>query len=87
MVNQTVGFDAQFWATATCRDAYEQFVGIAIDVFASQEFSGAPDDPLWLQDEDLAFQLFQIPILTFAYSASGQRRQRQFMGIRKGLFG
>jgi hypothetical protein len=65
----------------------DRFIKLAIDVFADEEFIGQPDDPLWLQDEELAMQLFQIPTLSFAYSASSQRAQRRFMGIRKGIFG
>ena len=38
-------------------------------------------------NHELAFGLFQICTLSFAYSASIQRKQRKFMGIRKGIFG
>ncbi|MBI4527199.1 MAG: hypothetical protein HY695_25685 [Deltaproteobacteria bacterium] len=45
------------------------------------------EDSLDPRNHELAFQLFQIPTLGFAYSASTQRKQQKFMGIRKGLFG
>ena len=32
-------------------------------------------------------QLFQIATVSFAYSASLQRKQSKFMGIRKGILG
>ena len=85
VVNERVGSDREFWATATCRDAYDRFVELAVDVFEGHPLVGVPGDPLWLEDEELAFQLFQIPTLSFA--ASSQRAQRRFMGIRKGIFG
>lgn len=81
VVNSVVGLDSQFWETATCRDAYDRFIELAIGVFHQEGFVGNPTDPMWLEDEELAFQLFQIPTLSFAYSASGQRAQR------KGIFG
>jgi len=86
-VNERLGSDSQFWATATCREAYDRFIELAIDVSDDEAFLGSAEDPLWLQDEELAMQLFQIPTLSFAYSASSQRAQRRFMGIRKGIFG
>jgi hypothetical protein len=87
VVNERLGADPQFWATATCREAYDRFIELAIDVFDDEDFIGSAEDPLWLQDEELAMRLFQIPTLSFAYSASSQRAQRRFMGIRKGIFG
>ena len=38
------------------------------------------------KNQEIAFQIFQIAALSFAYSASTQKKQRKFMGIRKGLF-
>lgn len=87
VVNERLGANPQFWANATCREAYDRFIELAIEVVSDEEFIGHADDPLWLQDEELAMQLFQIPTVSFAYSASSQRAQRRFMGIRKGIFG
>lgn len=87
VVNERVGYDREFWATANCREAYDRFVELAAEVFRGHTFVGVPGDPLWLEDEELAFQLFQIPTLSFAYSASSQRAQRRFMGIRKSILG
>lgn len=82
-VNGAVGYDREFWATATCGEAMRVILRIADSSF---ELAGqiCPGDPLASADQNLAFQLFQIPTLNFAYSASQDRRQRKFMGIRKG---
>lgn len=75
-VNAAVGYSKAFWASATCRDAFDTFVEIARDVFGD---TNVPES-----DEELSFILLQLPTLSFAYSASDQREQREFMGIRTG---
>ena len=37
-------------------------------------------------EQELAFGMFQIATLTFAYNAVNQKALKEFMGIRKGLF-
>ena len=86
VVNERLAYDAEFWATASCRDAYKRIMGIAIEVFDHDALISSGDDPFWLDDQELAFGLFQIPTLTFAYSAISQRSMRKFRNIRKGLF-
>lgn len=86
VVNERLAYDAQFWATASCRDAYNRIIEIAVEVFDEDALIASGDDPFWLDDQELAFSLFQIPTLTFAYSATSQRAMRKFMNIRKGLF-
>ena len=81
-VANQLAYNRQFWATETCRDAYNRFIKIAVDVFDDKAFVGATNNPFWLQDEELGFRLFQIQTLSFAYSAISQRKMRRFMGIR-----
>jgi hypothetical protein len=39
------------------------------------------------EDEELLFNIFQVITLGYAYNASGSRKIRKFMGIKKGFFG
>ena len=87
VANDRFGYDRTFWQTATCEDAFEAIIATAIEVFPiSNRISSIPD-ALRPENQELAFQLFQIPTLSFAYSASTERALRKFIGIRKGLFG
>ena len=81
-VANQLAYDRQFWAKATCRDAYDRIVEIAVDVFDDGAIVGGPGNPYWLKDEELGFQLFQLLTVNFAYSAVSQRKMRRFMGIR-----
>ena len=85
--NESLGYNNRFWASATCREAFEMIIEIAIDVLPLGEKFASVEDALLDENGEVAFALFQIPTLNFAYSASTQRAQRKFMGIRKGIFG
>ena len=85
-VNAAVGYDARFWASASCDEAMKTVLRIADPIFRLHAQVDV-EDPIKSQFPNLAFQLFQIPTLNFAYSAAQDRRQRKFMGIRKGIFG
>ena len=85
--NARFGYDQGFWATASCQDAFEAIIKIAIAVLPLEDRITSVESSLRPENQELAFALFQIPTLSFAYSASTQRSQRKFMGIRKGLFG
>jgi hypothetical protein len=85
--NARFAYDQAFWAQATCRHAFEQIIDAAIHVLPLRGIIESIDDALKPRNQELAFQLFQISTLSFAYSASTQRQQRKFMGIRKGFFG
>jgi len=81
-----LGYDKEFWKLATCREALDRIVDIAA-LYLPREAFGGLDDTLLPANHDLVFCLFQIATLSFAYSASLQRKQRKFMGIRKGILG
>ena len=84
--NSRLSYDQNFWANASCRQAFEQIMEIAINFLPIQNFISF-ESAFEPENQEIAFQLFQIPTLSFAYSASTQRTLRKFMGIRKGIFG
>ena len=85
--NARFGYDREFWALTSCGDAFKAIIGAAISIFPLDVILESVESALEPENHELAFQLFQIPTLSFAYSASTQRKQRKFMGIRKGIFG
>jgi len=87
VTNERFSYDQTFWRTANCRQAFEQIIQIAIDFLPIKQRISTLQSAFKLENQELAFQLFQIPTLSFAYSASTQRAQRKFMGITKGIFG
>jgi len=87
VVNEQLGYNSEFWAQATCRQAFDEIIKIAMAIFQNDIVIASLEDALAERNHDLSFQLFQIPTVSFAYSASTQKKQRKFMGIRKGLLG
>ena len=87
VINLQFGYDQAFWSRATCRQAFDAIINVAMDTFPINDRISSVAEALQKENHSFAFQLFQIPTLSFAYSASTQRKQRKFMGIRKGLFG
>lgn len=86
-INLRYGYDKNFWETTTCRKAFDLIIEAAAERLPLKDTIETVEDALRPENHELAFQLFQIPTLSFAYSASGQRKQRKFMGIRKAIFG
>lgn len=84
--NLRFSYDQSFWRKATCREAFEKIIKVAIAALPISDRISSLEQALEAGNHTLTFQLFQIPTLSFAYSASTQRKQRKFMGIRKGLF-
>lgn len=85
--NSQLSYDQNFWTNATCRYAFEEIMEIAINFLPIQNRISTIESAFKPENQELAFQLFQIPTISFAYSASTQKKQRKFMGIRKGIFG
>ena len=85
--NSLLAYGQDFWMNASCRDAFEEIVEIAINFLPIQNQIPTIESAFKPENQELAFQLFQIPTLSFAYSASITKKQRKFMGIRKGIFG
>ena len=102
-INDRFGYNRAFWRDATCLQALEGIVETAIQTLplgepAEQAVVGyvllgrgrdeeRPADAPEPAGHAVAFSLFQLATLSFAYSASTQKAQRKFMGIRKGWFG
>ena len=87
VTNDRFGLDQQFWRTTECHQAFRMIIETAIEILPMDDRMGSYEEALRPENERLAFSLFQIPTFSFSYSASTQRAQRKFMGIRKGLFG
>ena len=64
-------YEKEFW----CMDTSEVFSHIVEDARSLLVSAGAPTD-----DETL-LNMFQIVVLSYAYSASGQPNMRKFIGI------
>lgn len=84
--NTRFAYDASFWAHITSQEAFVGILGAAMSVFRLGDSFRSVEDAIKPENHELAFGLFQIATLNFAYSASKNREQRKFMGIRKGLF-
>lgn len=83
-INSYLTYDREFWKEANCRQAFEYIIKISIDLFKTKIKSiEEAHEP---KNQELSFPLFQIATLSIAYSASTQREQRKFMGIKKGIF-
>ena len=87
VVNNEFGYDRNFWENATCRQAFKIIIDIAIQILPVGDSISSIEDALKPQNDKLVFDLFLMPSLSVAYSASTQRKQRKLMGIRKGLLG
>jgi len=85
LTNLKLGYDKNFWKVADCHLAYELIIGIAIQAFPLRERIKSVEDSFKPENDELAFNLFQIPTLHFSYYASTQRFLREFWGMRKDL--
>ena len=85
-VNGRIGYDHNFWMHADVKTAFGFIIQEAIKTLNVGQWLSAEKDAYQSENHELAFNLFQIPTLNFAYSAWMDKRQRKFMGIRKGFF-
>lgn len=87
-VNERFGASWYFWQTATCEQAVWSLIETGIEFLPIRPVLKGQGDALKPgSNQMLAYTLFQVPTMSWAYSASTQRAQRKFMGIRKGIFG
>lgn len=85
VLNERLMVSKEFWHHATCREAVDAILEIANYHFDLDfDLPMSPERMSGLEQE-LAFGLFQIATLSFAYTAVEQQGAREFMGIRKGL--
>jgi hypothetical protein len=87
VTNSRFSYDQAFWREANCKQAFETIIETAINFLPIKDRIPTIRAAYEPENQELAFQLFQIPTLSFAYSASTQKDQRKFMGIKKGIFG
>ena len=85
--NRQLAYNQEFWSRVTCREAFEAIIEIAVESLPIGDEVASVNEALEPSNHELTFGLFQICTLSFAYSASTQRKQRKFMGVRKGIFG
>ena len=75
------GNDTNFWESATCTDAFEAVLGIALDTLSLGDSFRTPRDALKPENEAVALVIFRLPTMNFAYLASSRRQQRECMGM------
>lgn len=85
--NQAFAHNQAFWQNATCFEAATAIWMVAARAYGDEQVRQCLGNPLSDKYNKLAFGLYQIPTLSFAYSASTQLPQRLLMGIRKGSNG
>ena len=86
-VNERIGYDQHFWKYGDVKTAFGYIIQEAIKTLNVGQWLSAERDAYQPDNHELAFNLFQIATLSFAYSASMDKKQRKFMGVRKGLLG
>jgi len=86
VLNEKFAFDKNFWRNVTCLDAFISLMLTAIEFLPINNRITSIEASFEAENQEMAFQIFQIATLSFAYSASMQKEQRKFMGIRKGIF-
>ena len=85
-INERFAYDNDFWKEITCIEAFTSFMLAAFEFLPINDRIKSIEASFDFENQEIAFQIFQIATLSFAYSASTQKKQRKFMGIRKGLF-
>ena len=78
--------DRGYWRTATCREALETIVEVAMEVLPIETMIATKEDAFREENQALVFRLFKIANLSFAHSASVLPKQRKLMGIHNHLF-
>ena len=81
-----IGYDQHIWKHADVKTAFGLVIQTAIRSLPLENWMRSEQDAYTAENHELAFNLFQIVTGNFAYSASTRRKQRKFMGIRKGFF-
>lgn len=86
VINERFAYDKDFWKDVTCLDAFMSFMLTALEYLPINDRINSIEASFEPDNQEIAFQIFQIATLSFAYSASMEKKQRPFMGIRKGIF-
>ena len=86
-VNERVVCDQHFWKHGDVKTAFGFIIQEAVKTLDIGQWISAERDAYKTENHELAFNLFQIATMNIAYSASMNKKQRKFMGVRAGLFG
>jgi len=86
IINNDLGYNKEFWETSTVGEAFNIIIKIAIEAFPIANPIKKSGDEMTKNNHELAMGLFQIPTMNFAYGASGDKKMRKFIGIKKGIF-
>ncbi len=78
--------DKDYWKTATCREAFETIIQVAMEILPIDTMVATQKDAFRKENQKLMYSLFKIANLNFAYSASIHPKQRKLMGVRNNLF-
>jgi len=85
--NEKLGYDQHFWKFSDIKTAFGKIIQLAISSLPLQAAISCEADAYLYNNHELAFNLFQVITLNFAYSAIQSRDMRKFIGIKKGFFG
>jgi len=69
------------------KTAFGKIIQLSISLLPIKHIISCESDAYENSNHEMAFNLFQIVTLNFAYSAIQSRKMRKFMGIKKGFFG
>lgn len=87
LANDKFAYDQHFWKFCDVKTAFGRIIQLAISILPLQYTILCEADAYNDNNHELAFNLFHIITLNFAYSAIQSRNMRKFMGIKKGFFG
>jgi len=73
-----------FWRVSTCEDAFLRTMKIAIRIFGSASTFDGAQEAFRSEHHELAFTLYQVATLSWAYTAVLEPATRRAMGIKKG---
>ncbi len=76
-----------FWQVSTCREAFANILELATEAMPDDDGVRQAYKEPFADGGDLAHHLFEVPTASFAQAAAASRRQRHFMGIKKGVWG
>ncbi len=84
VLNSQILPEQDFWRTATCADGADAVLQLANEHFDTVFSIPVETTELSNSEQELAFSLFQLATLSFAYTAVDQAKAQKFMGISLG---
>ena len=87
VTNNRIAYNANFWQASSCEQAFVIVMETALNFLPIKDRIPTLRAAYEPENQELAYNLFMIPTMSIAYSASMNKAQRKLMGIRKGFFG